>query len=123
MTQAVAADPKRWVDFMMGALNWVLKRPDPKRAPTCPVSNSIQTPLNDVVKRSLGAVVAADVHLVGGEVLLDQSMLNSESVPIEAGAGVQTYAGHRRYRKGAVTGLDRRRHACCCTAFAVVRTW
>ena len=49
-------------------------------------------PLNDVVKRSLGAVVAADVHLVGGEVLLDQSTLNSESVPIEAGAGVQTYA-------------------------------
>ena len=37
------------------------------------MSNSIQTPLNDVVKRSLGAVVAADVHLVGGEVLLDQS--------------------------------------------------
>jgi H+-transporting ATPase len=29
----------------------------------------------DVVKLSLGAVVAADVHLTGGEVLLDQSML------------------------------------------------
>ena len=28
-----------------------------------------------------------------GEVLLDQSMLTGESVPIEAGAGVQTYAG------------------------------
>ena len=47
----------------------------------------------DVVKLSLGAVVAADVHLTGGEVLLDQSMLTGESVPIEAGAGVQTYAG------------------------------
>jgi H+-transporting ATPase len=47
----------------------------------------------DVVKLSLGAVVAADVHLSGGEVLLDQSMLTGESVPIEAGAGVQTYAG------------------------------
>jgi len=46
-----------------------------------------------VVKLSLGAVVAADVHLTGGEVLLDQSMLTGESVPIEAGAGVQTYAG------------------------------
>jgi H+-transporting ATPase len=80
------------------------------------VSNSIQTPLNDVVKRSLGAVVAADVHLVGGEVLLDQSILNSESVPIEAGAGVQTYAGHRRYRKGAFAGLNR----AAVTAFAVV---
>jgi len=47
----------------------------------------------DMVKLSLGAVVAADVHLTGGEVLLDQSMLTGESVPIEAGAGVQTYAG------------------------------
>jgi len=47
----------------------------------------------DVVKLSLGAVVAADVHVTGGEVLLDQSMLTGESVPIEAGAGVQTYAG------------------------------
>jgi H+-transporting ATPase len=48
---------------------------------------------SDVIKLSLGAVVAADVHLTGGEVLLDQSMLTGESVPIEAGAGVQTYAG------------------------------
>jgi H+-transporting ATPase len=47
----------------------------------------------DVVKLSLGAVVAADVKLTGGQVLLDQSMLTGESVPIEAGAGVQTYAG------------------------------
>jgi H+-transporting ATPase len=47
----------------------------------------------DVVKLSLGAVVAADVHLTGGNVLLDQSMLTGESVPTEAGAGVQTYAG------------------------------
>src|ERR1700678_711355 len=47
----------------------------------------------DLVKLSLGAVVAADVKLTGGEVLLDQSMLTGESVPIEAGAGLQTYAG------------------------------
>src|SRR5579863_248772 len=47
----------------------------------------------DVVKLSLGGVVAADVRLTEGEVLLDQSMLTGESVPIEAGAGVQTYAG------------------------------
>ena len=47
----------------------------------------------DIVKLSDGAVVAADVRLTGGEVLLDQSMLTGESVPIEAGAGVETYAG------------------------------
>lgn len=47
----------------------------------------------DVVKLSLGAVVAADVRLTEGSVLLDQSMLTGESVPIEAGPGVQTYAG------------------------------
>jgi H+-transporting ATPase len=47
----------------------------------------------DVVKLSLGAVVAADVRLTAGEILLDQSMLTGESVPIEAGDGVQTYAG------------------------------
>ncbi len=47
----------------------------------------------DVVKLSLGGVVAADVRLTAGEVLLDQSMLTGESVPIEAGAGVQTFAG------------------------------
>ena len=47
----------------------------------------------DVVKLSLGGVVAADVRLTAGEVLLDQSMLTGESVPIEAGAGVQTYGG------------------------------
>jgi H+-transporting ATPase len=47
----------------------------------------------DIVKLSLGAVVAADVRLTQGEVLLDQSMLTGESVPIEAGAGFETYAG------------------------------
>ena len=47
----------------------------------------------DYVKLSLGGVVAADVHLTGGSVELDQSMLTGESLPIEAGAGVDTYAG------------------------------
>jgi H+-transporting ATPase len=47
----------------------------------------------DVVKLSLGGVVAADVHITGGEILLDQSMLTGESVPVEAGAGVQAFAG------------------------------
>ena len=47
----------------------------------------------DLMKLSLGGVVAADVDLIGGEVLLDQSMLTGESIPVEAGAGMQTYAG------------------------------
>jgi H+-transporting ATPase len=47
----------------------------------------------DLVKLSLGSVVAADVHLTGGSVELDQSMLTGESLPIEAGAGADTFAG------------------------------
>ena len=47
----------------------------------------------DVVKLSLGDVVPADVRLSEGEALLDQSMLTGESVPIEAGPGVRTFAG------------------------------
>jgi len=47
----------------------------------------------DFVKLSLGGVVAADVHLTGGSVELDQSMLTGESLPIEASPGVDTYAG------------------------------
>ncbi len=45
------------------------------------------------MKLSLGAVLAADVRLTDGSVLLDQSVLTGESVPIEAGAGFETYAG------------------------------
>ena len=47
----------------------------------------------DIVKLSLGAVVAADARLLEGSVLIDQSMLTGESVPVEAGPGFQTYAG------------------------------
>jgi H+-transporting ATPase len=47
----------------------------------------------DIVKLSLGAVVAADVRLAEGSILLDQSMLTGESIPIEAGPNFQTYAG------------------------------
>jgi H+-transporting ATPase len=47
----------------------------------------------DLLKLSLGSVVAADVKLVEGNILLDQSMLTGESLPIEAGPGLQTFAG------------------------------
>jgi H+-transporting ATPase len=56
----------------------------------------------DVVKLSLGGVVAADVHLMDGSVELDQSMLTGESLPIEAGAGADTYAG-ALVRRGEAT--------------------
>jgi H+-transporting ATPase len=58
----------------------------------------------DVVKLSLGGVVAADVHITGGSVQLDQSMLTGESLPIEAGAGVDTYAG-ALVRRGEATAV------------------
>ncbi len=47
----------------------------------------------DIVKLSLGTVVAADVRLIDGAVLLDQSMLTGESLPIEGGPGLDTFAG------------------------------
>jgi len=47
----------------------------------------------DLLKLSLGGVVAADVHLIDGSVSLDQSMLTGESLPLEASPGTDTYAG------------------------------
>ncbi len=70
------------------ALNAAVKRDNVWT--TIPASNLV---VGDVVKLSLGAVVAADMRLTEGSVLLDQSMLTGESVPVEAGAGFETYAG------------------------------
>ena len=70
------------------ALNATVKRDNAWK--TVPAAELV---VGDVVKLSLGAVVAADVRLTEGSVLLDQSMLTGESVPIEAGAGFETYAG------------------------------
>src|ERR1700722_17274969 len=57
---------------------------------TIPAAELVQ---GDLVKLSLGGVVAADARIASGEVLLDQSMLTGESIPIEAGEGLQTFAG------------------------------
>jgi len=56
----------------------------------------------DLIKLSLGGVVAADVHLLDGSVQLDQSMLTGESLPVEAGVGFDTYAG-ALVRRGEAT--------------------
>jgi H+-transporting ATPase len=70
------------------ALNAAVKRDNAWK--TVPATELV---VGDVVKLSLGAVVAADVRLIEGSVLIDQSMLTGESVPVEAGAGFETYAG------------------------------
>jgi H+-transporting ATPase len=57
----------------------------------------------DLVKLSLGSVVAADIRLNAGSVLLDQSMLTGESLPVEAGAGTEAHAG-ALVRRGEAAG-------------------
>lgn len=56
----------------------------------------------DVIKLSLGTIVCADARLVAGAVLLDQSTITGESLPVEAGPGFQTYAGSLVRRGEAV---------------------
>ncbi len=70
------------------ALNASVRRDDAWR--TIPAAGLAP---GDIVKLSLGAVVAADVRLIEGEILLDQSMITGESIPVEGGAGLETYAG------------------------------
>ena len=56
-------------------------------------SPAVELVPGDIVKLTLGTVVAADVRIRDGSVLLDQSMLTGESLPVEAGPGTETYAG------------------------------
>ena len=58
----------------------------------------------DLVKLSLGGVVAADMKLTGGNVLLDQSMLTGESIGTEAGPAFQAFAG-ALVRRGEAVAL------------------
>jgi H+-transporting ATPase len=57
----------------------------------------------DLVKLSLGSVVGADVRLAEGSILIDQSMLTGEALPVEAGAGTDAYAG-ALVRRGEAVG-------------------
>jgi H+-transporting ATPase len=47
----------------------------------------------DAIRLSLGTLVPADARLVSGSVLVDQSMLTGESLPVDAGPGSEVYAG------------------------------
>lgn len=58
----------------------------------------------DLVKLALGAVAPADIKLVAGSVLVDQSMLTGESLPVDRKPGELTYAG-AMIRQGEATGI------------------
>jgi len=66
---------------------------------------AVQVVCGDLMKLSLGGVIAADVHIISGMVELDQSMLTGESLPIEAGPGVDTYAGALVRRGEAIASV------------------
>ena len=47
----------------------------------------------DVVRLLLGALVPADMRILSGSLLVDQSTLTGESVPVDANPGGEVYAG------------------------------
>ena len=57
----------------------------------------------DVVRLRVGDIVPADLRLDDGQVLLDQSVLTGESLPVEQGAGGTAYSGSQ-VRRGEATG-------------------
>ncbi len=57
----------------------------------------------DSVHLRMGDLAPADIRIADGEVLLDQSALTGESVPVEAGAGALAYAA-AVVRRGEATG-------------------
>lgn len=46
----------------------------------------------DIIRLSLGALVPADATIASGSVMVDQSMLTGESVPVDAESGSKIYA-------------------------------
>jgi H+-transporting ATPase len=57
----------------------------------------------DAIHLRMGDLAPADVRIASGDILLDQSALTGESVPIEAGAGNLAYAA-AIVRRGEATG-------------------
>jgi H+-transporting ATPase len=56
----------------------------------------------DTVRLPLGALVPADTRVISGAVMVDQSMLTGESVPVDANPGSTIYAGSLVRRGQAV---------------------
>ena len=57
----------------------------------------------DAIHLRLGDIVPADVRIASGQMLLDQSALTGESLPVEAAARASAYAGST-VRRGEATG-------------------
>ncbi len=67
-----------------------------------PASNLVP---GDFVTLALGAFVPADARIVTGSLLVDQSMLTGESVPVDAEAGGTVYAGSLVRRGQAIAEI------------------
>jgi H+-transporting ATPase len=67
---------------------------------TLPASDIVP---GDIVHIQLGDLVPADIRLTGGQVLLDQSVLTGESLPIDVQSGQIAYAGGT-VKHGEATG-------------------
>jgi len=68
----------------------------------CPAAELVP---GDAIRLPLGALVPADASIVSGAVMVDQSMLTGESVPIDANPGSQVYAGSLVRRGQAIAGV------------------
>lgn len=65
----------------------------------------------DVICVQMGDILPADVHILSGILLIDQSMLTGESLPVETAEGEKAYAGSsirsgQAYAKIAATGKN-----------------
>ena len=68
----------------------------------------------DAIRLPLGALVPADARIASGAVMVDQSALTGESVPVDAGPGTTVYAGsliRRGQALGEVTATGTRTYS------------
>jgi len=61
--------------------------------------------VGDVIELPLGALVPADATIRSGSLMVDQSMLTGESVPVDADAGSRVYAGSLVRRGQAIAAV------------------